>query len=78
MAALKEVVAGYQKLNGEWKKRDLKACKATLTSLKVALTQVAFLPTEEMECNKQVSEVDPKLIGFARPDCSLRLPKLPF
>ncbi|XP_013387267.1 26S proteasome non-ATPase regulatory subunit 8-like [Lingula anatina] len=55
MAALKEVVSTYQQLTQEWNKKpsDLDKCGALLGKLKVALTGLMFLPTQDTAATKQ-------------------------
>ncbi|TRY74962.1 hypothetical protein TCAL_04966 [Tigriopus californicus] len=53
MAALKELVNQYQTLNGQWKKKDHSGCAQTLSKVKVALMEIAFLPTDELPKLKQ-------------------------
>jgi len=55
MAQLKEVVSTYQNLTQEWNKRpaNLDKCGEMLAKLKVALTSMAFLPTQDGSATKQ-------------------------
>lgn len=52
-AALKDIVSKYETLNGQWKKKDLSGCAKTLSDLKVSLTEMAFLPTQEVASAKR-------------------------
>ncbi|KAL8583821.1 26S proteasome non-ATPase regulatory subunit 8 [Nucella lapillus] len=54
-ASLKEIVVMYQSLKREWDKKppNLDRCGEILTKLKVALTGVTFLPTDETNPSKQ-------------------------
>ncbi|XP_054264322.1 26S proteasome non-ATPase regulatory subunit 8-like [Macrosteles quadrilineatus] len=55
MAAVKEVVALYQKLKAEWTKKpqNLEACGQLLSKLKVGLTSLMFLPTSNSKASQQ-------------------------
>ncbi|XP_052700636.1 26S proteasome non-ATPase regulatory subunit 8-like [Crassostrea angulata] len=55
MASLKEIVIMYQSLKREWDKKppNLDRCGDFLTKLKIALTGVTFLPTDESAPSKQ-------------------------
>merc|ERR1711971_440409 len=55
MASLKEIVVMYQSLKREWDKKppNLDRCGELLTKLKVALTAVTFLPTDDSSPSKQ-------------------------
>lgn len=55
MVTLKEIVTMYQNLKREWDKKppNLDNCGALLSKLKIALTSVTFLPTDEAEPSKQ-------------------------
>ncbi|KAK6182498.1 hypothetical protein SNE40_010176 [Patella caerulea] len=55
MASLKEIVVMYQNLKRDWdrKPQNLDKCGETLTKLKIALTAVTFLPTDEANPSKQ-------------------------
>ncbi|KAK3092286.1 hypothetical protein FSP39_000771 [Pinctada imbricata] len=55
MSSLKEIVVMYQSLKREWDKKpqNLDRCGDLLTKLKIALTAVAFLPTDESSPSKQ-------------------------
>jgi len=55
MANLREVVAVYQHLTQEWNRKppNLDKCGELLTTLKVALTQLTFLPLNEASATKQ-------------------------
>ncbi|ESO93619.1 hypothetical protein LOTGIDRAFT_232655 [Lottia gigantea] len=55
MASLKEIVVMYQNLKRDWdrKPQNLDKCGETLDKLKVALTTVTFLPTDESNPSKQ-------------------------
>ncbi len=56
-ALLAELTAGHQKLTGEWKRRDLPACTATLAKLRTQLAssaaEAAFLPAEAISERKK-------------------------
>ena len=55
-ATLKSLTTQHQKLTEEWKKKDLNACSATLDALKVAMTEMTFLPTDDtldLQAHKQ-------------------------
>ncbi|XP_064599763.1 26S proteasome non-ATPase regulatory subunit 8-like [Liolophura sinensis] len=55
MASLKEIVSMYQNLKREWDKKpsNLDKCGELLGRLKIALTAVSFLPTEDSAPSKQ-------------------------
>ncbi|XP_045185496.1 26S proteasome non-ATPase regulatory subunit 8-like [Mercenaria mercenaria] len=55
MASLKEIVIMYQSLKREWDKKptNLDRCGELLSKLKIALTQVSFLPTDDSAPSKQ-------------------------
>jgi len=55
MTTLKKVVANYQQLHQEWSKKpcNLDKCGQLLGQLKIALTQLAFLPTANTTASKQ-------------------------
>eukprot|EP00095_Tigriopus_kingsejongensis_P005493 maker-scaffold619_size123246-snap-gene-0.32 protein:Tk05493 transcript:maker-scaffold619_size123246-snap-gene-0.32-mRNA-1 annotation:"26s proteasome non-atpase regulatory subunit 8" len=48
MAGMKDLVAQYQTLSQQWKKKDLPGCGQSLGRVKVALMEIAFLPTDEL------------------------------
>ncbi|KAK3608632.1 hypothetical protein CHS0354_042633 [Potamilus streckersoni] len=56
MASLKEIVIMYQSLKREWDKKppNLDRCGEILTKLKIALTQVSFLPTDESSSKQEL------------------------
>merc|ERR1740137_397129 len=55
MTTLRDVVSQYQLLTQEWNRKpaNLDKCGELLTKLKVGLTYLSFLPTEEVSASKQ-------------------------
>jgi len=55
MAALRDVVSQYQVLTQEWNRKppNMDKCGELLKKLKVALTSLSFLPTEDVAASKQ-------------------------
>lgn len=55
MSSLRDVVAVYQNLTQEWNRKpaNLEKCGSLLVKLKVALTQLTYLPTQEASATKQ-------------------------
>merc|ERR1712038_1312278 len=55
MAALRDVVSQYQVLTQEWNRKppNMDKCGELLKKLKVALTSLSFLPTEDVQASKQ-------------------------
>ena len=55
MANVKDVVATYQNLTQEWNRRpqNLDKCGELLARLKIALTQLCFLPAQDKRATKQ-------------------------
>ncbi|KAL5009174.1 hypothetical protein ScPMuIL_014755 [Solemya velum] len=55
MASLKEIVVMYQSLKREWDKKPVNVdrCGDLLAKLKIALTGVSFLPTDDSSPSKQ-------------------------
>jgi len=55
MAALKGIIAGFQSLNAEWSKKppNVQKCIKQMEQLKVMLTALQYLPSEEKAASKE-------------------------